>query len=829
MHGGMAAQSQRLRLVDAGTPGGSVLAVEDLDGDGDGDAITTTGVYLSRGDFAFVPHGVPAPLALGAAWRARLGDIDGDGDPDVAVCGAQGAGVLFNDGSGGLVEAAIALPPPPLHPILGGACVPHAIAVGDVDGDLDADIAVAFGLGAPNTVASVPGPLGLWLNVGAGSFVDASAMLPGTLLAAALFELADHDLDGDLDLVAAGTGSVAPSTPSRILFDNVGLGNFVQGPATFSTGVSSYAGGIGDCDGDGRPDVVLVIGSAPNQGIEVVWNRPSGFASTATPVAAAQYPHVAVVDTNGDGICEVVHLTESGGSENGRGGGGGLVELQSFAVASSAPPGARLSGDVDGDGDGDVLVPGPGAPRVLASSSGGLQVLPVAAGTGTHRWYGLLGDADGDGSLDLLCRDTVTSRVRAVLNDGDGTFGPDVSAAGAIVGWLSTAVAIDHDLDGDTDLYVSGSLTNTWVGPTMDHLLSNDGTGSFTAAGLGTWSGFASVLRAGDVDGDGDADVVIMRHGIDASGSLVPYPTFVVRNLGGGTFASPVQSGSGAAADMALCDTDGDGDQDILRTTIGAGGAGGPWELLRNDGTGAFATIPGTPAISALFVAAGDLDGDGDQDVVFDRSVFRNTGSGNLEAAGMLPGTCSTPHEGRMTLADMDADGDPDLVTEAGRLYINDGSGAFAPPEIFAGGVPGVESVNPPPAVADIDRDGDLDVVLSGPRVFVNMGRQVLRAGVARLGRPAGLGVAGPPGGLFLLFASPLPAATPIPGMGLLLVDPTHAVPVLGGAFPPSGEVGFNLMVPAEPALAGARIFWQGIAGLPARLTNRMVTTILDL
>lgn len=828
MHGGMAAQSQSLRLVDAGAPCGSVLAIDDLDGDGDGDAITTTGVYLSRGDFTFAPHGVPAPPALGAAWRARLGDIDGDGDPDVVFCGAAGVGILFNDGNGGIVEATLALPPSPVHPIFGGACVPHAIAVGDVDGDLDADIAVAFGLGAPNTVASVPGPLGLWLNVGAGSFIDASAMLPGTLLAAALFELADHDLDGDLDLVAAGTGSVAPSTPSRLLFDNVGLGSFVQGSATFSPGLSSYAGGIGDCDGDGRPDVVLVVGSAPNQGIEVVWNRPSGYTSTATPVAAAQYPHVAVVDTNGDGICEVVHLTESGGSEN-LCGGGGLVELKSFAVASSAPPGARLSGDVDGDGDDDVLVPGPGAPRVLASSFGGLQLLPVAAGVGTHRWYGLLGDADGDGSPDLLCRDTVTSRVRAVLNDGDGTFGPDVSAAGAIVGWLSTAVAIDHDLDGDTDLYVSGSLTNTWVGPTMDHILSNDGTGSFTAAGLGTWVGFASVLRAGDIDGDGDADVVIMRHGIDASGGLVPYPTFVVRNLGVGTFASPLQSGSAAAADMALCDTDGDGDQDILRTTIGAGGAGGPWQLLRNDGTGVFTTVPGAPAISALFVAAGDLDGDGDQDVILDRNVFRNTGSGNLEAAGTLPGTFPALHEGRMTLADMDADGDLDLVTEAGRLYANDGGGTFAIAEIFAGGVSGVETVGLPPAVADIDRDGDLDVVLSGPRIYVNMGRQVLRVGVARLGRPAGLVVAGPPGGLFMLFASPFPAATPIPGMGLLLVDPTHAVPVLGGAFPPSGQVDFGLMVPADPALAGARIFWQGTAALPARLTNRMVTTILDL
>src|SRR5215218_7434320 len=169
---------------------------------------------------------------------------------------------------------------------------------------------------------------------------------------------------------------------------------------------------------------------------------------------------------------------------------------------------------------------------------------------------------------------------------------------------------------------------------------------------------------------------------------------------------SPVAAESPWAA--AGADLDGDGTADLAvvdRThdavTVLLTGSGG--ELTTN---GSYSS-PDAPTA----VTAGDFDGDGDADVAVadstggDVTLMRNDGSGALTAGTQIDlGPESPELRVRIASADLDADGDRDLVVNSGRLVVlrNDGSGGFA--------VAGTYDENFVPnglAVADLDGDGD--------------------------------------------------------------------------------------------------------------------------
>lgn len=189
----------------------------------------------------------------------------------------------------------------------------------------------------------------------------------------------------------------------------------------------------------------------------------------------------------------------------------------------------------------------------------------------------------------------------------------------------------------------------------------------------------------------------------------------------------------GAIARTLVFDADGDCDDDVAVVPVT-----GPAELWRQDGDGQYAPWPGAFPASAAFaaLASGDVDRDGDVDLVAGAgsvlALLRNDGAGRFtEDTGAMPlGVVSDVTA--LALGDVTGDGHPDVVVGQGgagpapnRVLANDpaGTGFFAP---APGILPDVGERTSHVVLADLDADGDLDLVVAGAgapiRLYVNRG-----------------------------------------------------------------------------------------------------------
>jgi hypothetical protein len=221
-------------------------------------------------------------------------------------------------------------------------------------------------------------------------------------------------------------------------------------------------------------------------------------------------------------------------------------------------------------------------------------------------------------------------------------------------------------------------------------------------------------VSIGDIDGDGDPDVVL------AKGRHWPLADLVLRNDGKGVFSTATLSDApDRTYTAALADLDGDGDLDLAVSNDR------PDKKLiyRNDGTGRF-TVAGTfgqPEWSTRYVTVADLNGDKRPDlIVANRSsnaanpkpsfVCLNEGNATFGGCTALPTQSATI----IVAADLDADGHVDLFVphrDGGQNVVlwNDGRGGFNGASTAVG--PAKSSIRAA-AVADIDGDGALDLVV---------------------------------------------------------------------------------------------------------------------
>ncbi|GAA4353894.1 hypothetical protein GCM10023185_14930 [Hymenobacter saemangeumensis] len=345
-------------------------------------------------------------------------------------------------------------------------------------------------------------------------------------------------------------------------------------------------------------------------------------------------------------------------------------------------------------------------------------------------------DVDGDGDLDLLTLNETDQRVEVSINLGGGAFGVGMTVP--LLRWPRALAVGDVDGDGDLDFVVP------YFQPSLNHNIVsvhlNNGQGTFSR-GADLILDYELVhVALGDVDGDGDLDMVVAKY-------LSSNTVYVRFNNGAGVFSGGSQLNSVGANPyhVVLGDIDNDGDLDLAVTNFFQPGSGNV-TIYRNNGSGVFAissnvVVGAYPTSSAL----NDIDHDGDLDLLT-IAAGSNTRVVDLrlnDGTGQFGGGYSLPVSGgirSMSLGDVDGDGDPDLLLGSSRplvpppppnfspiigtveLYKNDGAGTFGPVHAVmdVGNTYPIQLVN-----ADMDGDGDLDFIAVGTNV--GFGQVVMR------------------------------------------------------------------------------------------------------
>lgn len=235
-------------------------------------------------------------------------------------------------------------------------------------------------------------------------------------------------------------------------------------------------------------------------------------------------------------------------------------------------------GDLDGDGDLDAVLVGLGTDHIYLNEERGARWTERVLGSrepgeAPRTTSVAIGDVDGDRDLDIVVPGRYEARSVIYINDGKAGFA-EARAFGSTRD-DTTSVAVS-DLDGDGDLDI---VAANWEQPPAIHL--NDGRGRFThgsSFGDGrerTWS-----VALADLDLDGDTDVVLgnanigyWRTDLDADGRPDRFgnerrdnPSRVYLNDGKGRITGGTTFGFGNddTRPIALGDVDGDGDPDIV-------------------------------------------------------------------------------------------------------------------------------------------------------------------------------------------------------------------------------------------------------------------------
>ncbi len=662
-------------------------------------------------------------IDVGDISAPTLADIDGDGDLDLVV--GESAGTLkYYQNTGTTSNPAYEAKTGddnPFNSINVGIYSGPTLA--DIDGDGDLDLVVGESAGTlkyyQNT-GTTSNPAYEVKTGGSNPFnsIDVGDYSKPTL--------ADIDGDGDLDLV------VGESNGTLKYYQNTGT---TSSPAyEAKTGGNNPFNGIdvgdfatptlADIDGDG--DLDLVVGENngtlkyyQNTGTtsNPAYEAKTGDDNPFNGIDVGDYSKPTLADIDGDGDLDLVT-----GENNGT-----LKYYYNQQPAS-----------VDGQ-----------APTPTATNSWTLSNIP--AGQSAFKTGDVI-------SLTLTMSETLklnkTTGSKVVIAGKDFVLDETASTTAGdkklvfkySVQAGDSIATTDFDIDNPTSDVTLNNITDVAgnapvftadrvvLTKTKLEYIEKTGLGNNPFEGIDVGNYSAPTLA--DIDGDGDLDLVVG----EANGALKYYqntgttsnPAYEAKTGDSNPFNS-IDVGKFSAPTLA--DIDGDGDLDLV-----VGEVNGALKYYQNTGTtsnpayeaktGGDNPFDGIDVGYSAKPALADIDGDGDLDLVVGEGngtlkYYQNTGTTSSPAYEVKTGD-SNPFNGigvgyypTLTLADIDGDGDLDLVVGETdgtlKYYQNTGTTSNPAYEVKTGGdnpFDGIDvGLNSAPVLADIDGDGDLDLV----------------------------------------------------------------------------------------------------------------------
>jgi RHS repeat-associated protein len=504
-----------------------------------------------------------------------------------------------------------------------------------------------------------------------------------------------YDSEGRLILVQDAGQSTTSTTG---LFSQVAL----------QTGLKPIDILLKDLNGDGKAD--LITANQDDNSLSIRLGTSQGFAPTYSDVTLPFKPsEILSGDFNKDGFLDLIvssATTNSVSLLTGQGNGTFGTPI-SYAVGTA--PNTLAVGDLNKDGYLDIITASQSDRTVTlwfgnqAGTLSNRQDIPINNSVAALA----LGDLDGDGTLDLVGATSDTNQVMWLKGRGNGTFGAQQTLTGA--GTPQKVYLADLNSDNVLDVIAANGAQKTFT------VWKGLGNGVFSSAHDFQSKASVDTLTLTNLDADNNLDLITTSQ----TGSVLE----VFRGDGTSDFTSLVNySVQGDPSKLALSDINGDKLLDLAAVNPSENTV----SLFEGNGNGTFDVhaITATYQTGSLpsVIAVGDLNGDGDLDVVTanpsaktisirfgkDGSEF----STNLDLAVALQPIA-------IELKDLDEDGKLDIITAnivgnnynsingSISVFLANGDGTFKPRQDYVVGTNASQML-----VSDLTGDGHLDVVL---------------------------------------------------------------------------------------------------------------------
>jgi hypothetical protein len=537
------------RTIIANFPGAANVMAADFDNDGDIDVVANSStskkvVWFSNNLGSFSGEKLISST-MGSTFgdSMTLGDIDNDGDTDIAIADGINTVAWYKNNNGASFTLA--------KNITTTASSPRTVNSSDFDNDGDKDIIV--GSYTDNTIT-------LYENTGADISTTKKSINTNAVNVVAL-HTNDLDKDGDIDILSVNYGAHSIA----LLENKKSKANInINAPKSIINSHINAPYSVYSADLDNDGDMDIVSGSANDN--KVAWYANNGnntfSAQKIITTNAINLRDVYIADLDNDGKPDV--LSASYGDNKiawYKNNGNGTIDTTQ-KVISPYINGAHsvYAADLDNDGDNDVI---------SASLADGYVFWHKNNGDGTFAARTIIAnfpgaanvmaaDFDNDGDIDVVANSSTSKKVVWFSNNLGSFSGEKLisSTMGSTFGDSMTLGDIDND--GDTDIAIADGIN------TVAWYKNNNGASFTLAKNITTTASSPRTVNSSDFDNDGDKDIIV--------GSYTDNTITLYENTGADISTTKKSINTNAVNVVALHtnDLDKDGDIDILSVNYGA-------------------------------------------------------------------------------------------------------------------------------------------------------------------------------------------------------------------------------------------------------------------